>query len=292
MDTDYIREFVVLAQTGSFLEAADKLFICQSSLSKHIRVLENELGVPLFDRTTRKVVLTEFGHQFLEFAFKMIQLQREYYSAAYNILQTQQNSVTIGSIPVMAQYGITDVILHFKKDNAGISLNLLEGDSIELKELLRKGKIELAFIRSYNERDDEFTKIHFLDDRLVAIIPANHPLAKSKTVALRQLKDEDLLMLEKGTMLYELCVKNCRREGFEPRVTYTSHRMENTIDLVKKGMGIALMMRKHIPYQDITDVTIADIDPLLSTEICLYYLKEKELSPAAKHFVRCVKMMT
>jgi DNA-binding transcriptional LysR family regulator len=195
----------------------------------------------------------------------------------------RQNSVSIGSIPVMAQYGITDIILRFRKEKAGISLNLLEGDSIELKRLLKKEKIDLAFIRSYGEDEDEFAKIHFLDDRLVAVIPSGNPLALSETVSLGQLRDEDLLMLEKGTMLYELCVEVCRREGFEPRIAYTSHRVGNAIDLVEKGMGIALMMKRHIPNQNHPGFTVAEVEPTLSTEICLCYLWEKHLSPPQIH---------
>ncbi len=291
MDIDYIREFVVLVQTGSFMKAAEKLFICQSSLSKHIKVLENELGLPLFDRTTRKVTLTDFGNHFLEFANKITQLQNEYHSLAYNTFQMQQNTVTIGSIPVMPQYGITDVILRFKKEHGGITLKLLEGDTLELRELLKAGKIDLAFLRSCGESEDEFFRIRYSDDKLVAVIPSSNPLSQLKSISLSQLRSEDLLMLQKGTMLYDLCVKVCRQEGFEPRVAYTSHRAENAIDLVEKGMGIALIMEKLVSSANRSNIAIVEVEPLICTEVCLCYIKEKELSPAAKHFIRHVAMM-
>ena len=84
MELSYIREFVVLAETGNYLEAADALFIAQSSLSRHIKSIELDLGSPLFDRTTRKVVLNGFGQAFLPYAKKMVEIQEEY----ENVLQS------------------------------------------------------------------------------------------------------------------------------------------------------------------------------------------------------------
>lgn len=115
MEIGYIKEFVVLAETGSFLEAADRLFISQSSLSKHIKNIERELGAPLFNRTTRKVELSEFGQMFLPYANQIVRVQNEYTTAFFNKLESTRVTVTIGSIPPLAPYNITDVLARFKK---------------------------------------------------------------------------------------------------------------------------------------------------------------------------------
>ena len=86
MQIDYIKEFIILAEIGNFLEAADHLFMSQSTLSRHIKSLEDDLGTPLFDRTTRKVSLNEYGHLFLPYAREISKIQYNYTTELYNKL--------------------------------------------------------------------------------------------------------------------------------------------------------------------------------------------------------------
>ena len=86
MEINYLRELVVLAQMGNFLEAADALYIAQSTLSKHIKKIESELGVPLFDRTTRKVSISKYGQLFLPYAKQIAEIQDQYTIALQNSL--------------------------------------------------------------------------------------------------------------------------------------------------------------------------------------------------------------
>ena len=95
MELSYIREFVVLAETGNYLEAADALFIAQSSLSRHIKSIELDLGSPLFDRTTRKVVLNGFGQAFLPYAKKMVEIQEEYENVLQSYLSGVSSTITV-----------------------------------------------------------------------------------------------------------------------------------------------------------------------------------------------------
>ena len=121
MELSYIREFVVLAETGNYLEAADALFIAQSSLSRHIKSIELDLGSPLFDRTTRKVVLNGFGQAFLPYAKKMVEIQEEYENVLQSYLSGVSSTITVASIPSMVRYNITDVLAGFKQANPDIS---------------------------------------------------------------------------------------------------------------------------------------------------------------------------
>lgn len=290
MEIGYIREFVVLAETGNFVEAANCLFISQSSLSKHIKNIETELGAPLFNRTTRKVELSEFGQMFLPYANQIVHIQNEYTTAFFNKLENIRGTVTIGSIPALAPYNITDVIARFKKNNSSFTLNVIQAGSDELEDMLHQNKCELAFIREVKDIDNEFVKISYTVDTLVAVFPASHPLAKCQTVSLEQLKDEEFLLLEKHTMLYNLCKSVCEQNGFEPKVAFTDHKLENIIDLVVKGMGVSLLMKKLAVYLSNPNITIVDISPSISTQISLCYKKNVELSVAAKHFLSCVKL--
>ena len=129
MDLNYIREFVVLANTCNYMEAAEQLFISQSALSRHIKNLEEELGVSLFDRSTRSVTLNAFGMLFLPYARQMAALHHEYATALGNALNAEHGNIRIGSIPMMSHYGITDVMVRFRKENPRFTLDVIEGDS-------------------------------------------------------------------------------------------------------------------------------------------------------------------
>lgn len=289
MEINYLREFVVLAQTGNFMEAADLLYCSQSTLSKHIQNMETELGVSLFDRTTRKVALSKFGQLLLPYAKQIAELQDTYTAILQSGLSTDQDILTLGSIPALAQYKITDVLADFKKSRSQVTISVMQAGSEEMKKMLRQRKCELAFVRHTDEVDDDLVRIPYAVDTMVAVMPVTHPLAKYKAIPLRMLADEDFLLIDKQTMLYRLCVSTCQRSGFEPRVAYTDHSLENLVDLVTKGMGVCLLMKQLALYLSRPEVTIVDISPCVTTQISLCYLKGVELSDAARLFVHCVE---
>lgn len=290
MELQYLKEFVVLAETGNYLEAADCLFISQSSLSKHIKALEAELGVQLFERTTRKIRITEYGITFLDYAKQIAQLQYQYTTALLNQTAAIHETISIGSIPIMAPYHITDIVMKFRKENKNFSVNLFEGESAQLKEMMRQNKLELAFIREDGEQDDEFIKIPYTNDTLAAVLPTYHRLAKEASIRLEQLNEEDFLLLQPGSVLYTLCTKACEAAGFTPNITFTGKRAENIIDLIEKGMGISLLMKKPIQYLANDQICIIDITPNITTQVKVYYKKDAQLTTAAKHFIDCIHL--
>ena len=289
MDINHLRDFVILAQTGNFMEAAEQLYSSQSTLSKHIKSIEKELGVPLFDRTTRKVAISKYGQMLLPYAQKIVELQEQYNFILQGSLRTNEETLTLGSIPALAQYKITDVIVNFKKSRPQFMINVMQAGSQEMKELLRQKKIELAFIRYIDEVDDDFIKLPYAVDTMVAVLPTNHPLAGQKTISLQLLSDENFLLTAKQTMLYKLSISACQQCGFEPKVAYTDHNLENLAELVIKGMGVALLMKQLALHISSPKISIVDISPSITTQISLCYLKDAKLSPAAKHFLQCAK---
>lgn len=115
MDINSFREFVVLADTGNYMVAADKLYLTQSTLSRHIQSFEKDLGAPVFERTTRKVTLNEYGQIMLPYARQITSIQDEYSVAIYNQIRIDHDNIRIGTIPMMVSYGITDALAEFRK---------------------------------------------------------------------------------------------------------------------------------------------------------------------------------
>jgi len=287
MEINYLKEFVVLAQTGNFLEAADILYSSQSTLSKHIKSMELELGVSLFDRTTRKVNISTFGQLLLPYAKQIVELQDKYTAILQNSLEADREILTVGSIHSLAQYNISDIFADFKKSRPQSTINVVQGGSDEMKGMLRQRKCELAFIRFSDEVDDDLVKIPYAIDTMVAVLPVNHPLARRKTIPLQMLADEDFLLVAKQTMLYRLSISACEQSGFTPKVAYTDHNLGDICDLVAKGTGVSLLMKQLALYVSNPKIAIVDISPNVSTQINLCYLKGVELSDAAKHFLSC-----
>ena len=106
MNTENLKEFIVLAETKNFWEASERLYMNQSTLSKHIKSLENDLGVALFTRTTRRVELTNYGEIFLPYAKSVTRSEFEGISAIQRMLNIENGLLTIGTIPSMPQYHI------------------------------------------------------------------------------------------------------------------------------------------------------------------------------------------
>lgn len=285
MELNYLKEFTVLAEVGNYLEASDQLFISQSSLSRHIKSMEEELGATLFDRSTRKISLSEFGRIFLPYAQQMVRLQQDYQTELFNYKRNIQGTLSIGSIPSITQYHIIDVLFRFQQENKNYSLNLIEGDPIQLTDMVRDGRLELAFIRTSDELDPHFARIEYAHDTLAAVMPSTHPLAQREHLRLNELANETLLLLSSDTFMYQLCVRACQMAGFDPNIGYTGRRSENILAMVEKGAGIALLTQNPIQRPANSGISIVEIRPQISTSICLIYKKDHRLSPAARQFV-------
>ena len=291
MDTERCREFVVLAQTCNYLQAADQLFISQSSLSKHIKSLERELGVELFSRTTRRVNLTEQGRVFLPFARKMAMLAHDAEVAITDARENERCVLDIGSIPVMVPYGITSVLQCFEARHRGCHLRITEGEADQLRNLLRAGELDLAFIREWdgdiaNESDDaEFMTTEFVEDQLAVVLPSGHALAERPSIRLGELANEEFLLLPKGTVMDALITDACGMENFVPEVRYRGTRAENIIDLVARGMGVSLLMRTPATYLARRAVSIVNLEQPIITKIKVYRLRDHEPSPEAQEFL-------
>lgn len=285
MNIHHLREFITLAEVQNYLEAAEELFISQSTLSKHIQALEKELDVSLFTRSTRQVQLSPYGNIYLPYAKKIIKDYEESLSKLEQFKNELQQTITIGTIPIMASYGITHTIMEFRKRFPQTKVKVIEADSQRLINMLDNNECDIAFIRDDHQVDVELNDMPFASDYLVAVLPKAHPLAKETSISLNSLAHENFLFLQKGTILYDLSVKACQKAGFEPFISYTGKRAENIIALVQEGMGVSLLMRKPIAFLNPKGIALVPITPKIQTEIKLYHSKNHQFTPITKAFM-------
>lgn len=301
MNISYFKEFTVLAETKNFWEASDRLFLNQSTLSKHIKAMESELGFPLFTRTTRRVELTEFGLALLPYAQSITKLQFEYSAQLLQVQNHHKGLITIGSIPVLSQYHITNMLLEFQKQQPDSSVRFIEDDSKNLMRYLMDQRCDLIFLRETKSsferaflQDELVQRIPYIQDSMVAVLPKHHPLSSEKEISLRDLKNEKFCFLKENTMLYDLCRSACQEANFIPDIVFNSHRLDSILDMVAKGGCVALLMNRHVSCENFANsadppFSVARIVPVISTQLSLCYLKGKRHSPAVMHFITFFK---
>lgn len=303
MNADFYHEFAVLAETRNFWEASERLFMNQSTLSKHIQSLEKELGVPLFTRNTRNVTLTEYGEAFLPYACSISRTIYDYSAEIKKISDAKKGTITIGSIPDMDSYGILSILQDFSDFCPGATLKMVEDDPNALRELLYSRKCELIFTRetrlSFENNfldDNEVERIPYLQDHLVAVLPPDHTFADRDTITLKDLKEEKFCLLKENTLMYDLCISACQAAGFIPNIVFTSHKTGNIYDMVRQYRCVALLMDKHafVPFErfpgDIPyGFKAVKISPEITSQISLCYLKKTKLSATAESFADFVR---
>ena len=203
-------------------------------LSRHIKALEDELGVTLFERTTRKVILNAPGSMLLPYARQIVGLHQKYQDDLYTYKKNIQGTLSIGSIPSMQQYNILDLVIRYEQKYPNYSLNMIEDDPIRLTTMVQNGELDMAFIRTISPVKAPLAAIEYTRDYLTAVVPVGHKLASKTTISLSDLKNENLLLLSTDTYMYQLCVNACHQAGFEPIIKHTSRRGENLLALVQK----------------------------------------------------------
>lgn len=294
MEMHYFKEFAVLAETNNFWEAAERLYMNQSTLSKHIKYMESELGVPLFCRTTRQVHLTRYGEALLPYAQSIMRTEFEYSTLLMQLKDAEKGTLSLGSIPAMAQYRITELLGRFQREYPDCKVRISEADPNELTELLMEQRCELIFTREPKqglEEKSRIARIPYMTDHMVALLPGTHPLSLRQELSLRELKEEHFCFIKESSLMYDLCIEACQAAGFIPQIAFTSHRFENIFDMVSSGSYVALVMHPHaIPLAgsgipDERPWRAVPITPRIYSQISLCYRKGRPLTAAAQKFV-------
>ncbi len=261
MEIEQLSEFYLLAETLNFSETADQLFIAQSTLSRHIKGLEKELGVPLFLRSKRKVELNDYGKLLMPYAKQIVRLQCEMTEAVKARQQVESRLLTVGTISAIPQYGISDILAAFSECHPEISLEITEGESDALENMVRNGTLDFAFVNSRGEPHRGLVERRLLTDSLTVMVSERHPLASLTQVSLDSLCDESFLMLPDNTFLMDVFVEICNQAGFTPHICFHSIRGDNIADVVSKNMGITITPRKAATYHPPEGVVLLDIVP-------------------------------
>lgn len=253
MNIDQLKYFVSVVENRNFSLAAEECFISQSSLSKNIKSLEEELGnIQLFDRSKKKVVVTEAGRKFYKYAQNMLE---EYYIMRRNMRRFSKDTreiIRVGTIPVIDDYGLTDIFHEFQSVYPHIQIQLVEDNSMPIVERFDKKMIDIAFLRDNHlpKETTSFDRYLLAEDELVLVVNRNHPLAARETVNLTEAREDTFLFLSTKSGMYQSCHRQCEKAGFEPTERVLDVRGSTIKNLVAQGQGVSLMMYRSMKNAD------------------------------------------
>lgn len=248
MEIRQLRAFVAIAEAGTFTAAAQRVHVTQAAISMQIQQLENELGVKLFLRAPRRVVLTEAGEQLLQRARHILRDHDAAVDEVAELAGTQRGRLRIGS----ASAGVTTDVLpklfkEVRKQHADAHLSLVSGTSDALVNQLLNGELDLAFVSLPVEARGIHTE-RLSQDQLVAIASPRHSLAKQKTVSAYTLAGEKLILGERGGNTRRLIDRFFAQAGVTLHVSMELSRQAAIRRMVEENMGVGI-----VPLQSVSD---------------------------------------
>ena len=283
MTFEQLQCFIASVEEKTFLDAAHSLYISQSSLSKQILKLEQELGVMLWDRSRRKAGLTEAGNIFYQDALILL----KQYSQARNRLDRfrteSQLTLSVGTLPILTQYQLTPGFRDFQAAHPGIRLSLHEVEEPELMEGFEKGIYDLVIGREAMFYGANCQTQLIAGDQLAAVLDSSHPLAFRSSLCLEELKDEDFIFMNPYTSIYNLCVIRCREAGFSPRILRTA-RVESILSAVLIGEGISLLAGNSVRIFKPEHIAVIPLTPKIPLPVVLARHKERPVTRAMELF--------
>lgn len=288
MNIAYLKEFETLAETGNFLEASEQLFISQSSLSKHIKSMETELGVPLFIRSTRKVSLSPFGAALLEDSKKITQLYMQSLEKLAKLREHDSSTLNIGAFSMLTSYGISDLLIGFSDAYPSIKTKLNKYPEPLLLRKLENGELDLAFIHSSPLPDDQFEKVLISRDCLCLVVPVTHPLAAKKSVSIGELKNEQFIIPPSQTLLNLYFQELSQQYQLPLDNALMVNDIYSIIYMVSREMGVSFLSRRSFVSLNHPNVVSIRLNPEYSTNVYLIY-NRNSFSQPLYHFVNFVK---
>ena len=283
MEIQQLYYYMELCKQKNFTEAGYACNMTQGALSKQIRKLENELGITLIRRNTRKFELSKEGEIFLSYAKKMTGTYEEMLK---NVQKNQE--IKIGCMPVLAPYHFARLVADFRKEYPDIKLVIDERIASEIQE--NSDRYDFLILRENMMEDQKkFRFSPLYDDKLCAVLYEKHPLYGRDRLQLKELKDDVFIFPERGSGSYEVFYKSCEKAGFEPKIAFEFPQANTIMSFVSEGDGVTITFSTVYREAKCAGVKMIPLEDELHSVISLFYRKNKPLDYAKKQFLNYVR---
>lgn len=284
MEFRQLQLFVAVAEELHFGRAALRVGMAQPPFSQQIRRLEGELGVALLTRTSRRVALTAAGAQVLEGARELLSRRADLKAAVTRAARGESGVLRLGFVPSSAFGILPNIVRRFREEFPGVALQIEDREGIDMGLALTTGDLDLAIVRGPFRRPGVDCETLLLEPFML-VLPAEHPLASSRRVALSTLAEQPFVLFPRPSApgLHDVITSMCVAAGFSPTVVQEAASWSSVVSLVEAGLGASIApasARALCPR----GVVFRDLDGADGrAEIALAY-PQRALSAAGEHF--------
>lgn len=269
MKIEQLRCFAAVEEYRNFSRAAESLYISQSSISKQLKSLEEELNVSLFRRNTKSVELTEAGLRILKQVKNLIRDYDGILTALEEYTSEGTHKIRICAMCDMSQYGVTDIIIAFeKKYDATAEINERDHQSMLNCLDTRASDLAIGYLELW-PRSDDFIAYPLRKDSLVLVMNRNHPLSGRENIGLDEMAGEKFCFPREDSTMFQFYIEQCQKAGFSPELTFSNVRLSTIRHYVAQGLRVTILTRKRaeelfnapeyaiIPIKDSPELTLS-----------------------------------
>ncbi len=245
LNLNQFRAFYLAAGCGSISLAAEKLFISQPAVSMQIKAMEEQFGVRLFIRKKRGLELTETGEKVYKIAEKVFSLVAEAESFLKGSHETSSAILKIGSTKTLVRYLMSRYIAKFRESYPTVQIQIDEGSSEEMIRSVLDARNDLAIVGRLRY-DEKLKVIPFSQDEIVLLTAPEHILSSRSTISIQDLRNENLILREKGSGTRRLIEEIFESQGFAPSAFIETGNVDFIKELVEMGKGITMLARMGV----------------------------------------------
>lgn len=279
MDIRQLKYFLAVAEEEQITSAANKLNISQPPLSQQIKLLEDELGVKLLDRGSRKVQLTEAGKLLRSKAEQILELTEEAYRELKDYNKGIAGTLSIGTVSSSGNLFKPERLQRYNGAYPGINFEIREGNTYQILELLNSGLIEIGIVRTPFNIED-FQSILLEREPMIAVYRGDK---QKDQIAVDDLSDKPLIIYRRFEKIF---AEVFSRAGFEARIICRTDDARTALLWAVSGVGTALVPKSAFSLIRNSELNYSEIDePALETELAAIWMENRYLSAAAQHFL-------
>lgn len=247
MDTRHLKYFITIAQKGNMTKAADELYVSQSSLSQYLAKLEQELGVPLFERTHSCLVLTPAGKLYVDAAKKIIRIKDNLYQQIKSV--HNRSHINLGITSLLGLRMLTKVIPVFKEQYPEATIEITEGNIGTLLTMIKEESIDCAVMAIADKNTLTDSAIRVLgEEEILLAVPDKHPFTKFWNkenvlwkVIFQNMGNDNFLLSKKGSTLRQRIDSIFDEYNFVPKTMFETNSIQTMRAMVAMGIGITFL---------------------------------------------------
>ncbi len=241
MELRTLRAFVEVVRQGGFTEAAKVVFATQSTVSKAVKQLEDELGVKVLDRVGHRSSMTAAGAIVYRRALNMLAERENILAELDELRGLKRGHLRLGLPQVTSEILFAPLFAAYRARYPGVEIKIVEGGSTHIEELLRSGDIDLGGLVLPTSEEFEWKELR--REPVVALFAEDHPLAQKDTVSFRELASVPFILFEEGYAINQLVLDGCRQNCFVPNIVVRSSQFGFMSELAAAGIGVTFIAR-------------------------------------------------